>query len=299
MKYRFFGTRTPPKDDVNTFLQYDSMIVEAYVDQDKIYYQILKLHRKCFFEWTKYGESVISKRERYELLWSTHETLAQSFELIIDGLKHSKEVYHQNSSRFKARLAAKAAKAAKAAQLKRRKVQPAEDEEEESGEEGDQSHNHNQRRRGRGGRRRRRRRSSKVFFLLYYNSIFKFALIINRKKPVIMKEVINQVKQDRYQRRKQMINRVKQDQRRKRMVQIQQQWRIEKKRKRRRKKRRRNKHQRVLLIQEREEGGNMKEVYSSNHHYQQQFVDLHIDHLMQHHQIKKPKPITIRIATSM
>ena len=192
MKYRFFGTSIPPKNDVDIFLNYDSMINEDYVDQDKIYWQILKLHRKCFFESQKYQEKVISKKMQFELIWSTPDTLAECFEAIILGLKHSKQLYHQNNSRTKARLAAKAAKAA---ELKRKKeVKESEEDEEDEYGEGDQSHNHNQ---------RRRRRHSKVFFflLLYYNFIFKFALIIHRKKPQMrmdqqmadqrMKEVIN------------------------------------------------------------------------------------------------------------
>ena len=183
------------------------MINEDYVDQDKIYYQVLKLHRKCFIEYKKYQNKVISKRMEFELIWATADTLAECFEAIIIGLKHSKQIYHQNNSQTKARLAAKAAKAA---ELKRKK-EAAEDAEEESGE-GDQSHNHNQ---------RRRRRHSEVFFflLLSYNFIYKFALFTNRKKQQM---TVNQLMAE--QRMKEVINQMTQDQRRKKMVQIQKQW---------------------------------------------------------------------------
>ena len=170
MKCRFFGTQLP-KEDVDIFSKYDSMTNEDHLDQDKIYHQILKLHRNCFFEYKKCQNEVISKRMSFELIWATADTLAEWFEAIILGLKHSKQLYPQDNSRTKAQLAAKAATAA---ELKR-KEEAEEDEEEESGE-GDQSHNHNQ---------RRRRRPLKVFFflLLHFNSIFKFTLLINRKKP--------------------------------------------------------------------------------------------------------------------
>lgn len=101
MRYRFFGTNFPEHGRLQIFLDYDSRINDDLSDLDKVYFPLLKIERKIIFEYPKYAYKVISKKKEYCIKWDDANTMEESMDLIIVGLKQAKRRYYENDSRRK------------------------------------------------------------------------------------------------------------------------------------------------------------------------------------------------------
>ena len=99
MRYRFFGTTLPNDEIIGIFLNYDSRINSSLSDKDKVYLPLVKVQRKIFYEFKKYGFKVTSKKVAYDVNWESADTLEESMNMIISGLKEAKVRYRGNNAR--------------------------------------------------------------------------------------------------------------------------------------------------------------------------------------------------------
>ena len=99
MRYRFFGFTLPEDDIIEVFLDYDSRINLHLSDKDKVLCPLIKVQRKIFYEFEKYGRRVTSKKVAYDINWADADALEESMNEIISGLKQAKARYRGNNAR--------------------------------------------------------------------------------------------------------------------------------------------------------------------------------------------------------